>query len=370
MAEDAWWNVVARQAQGGPAPLRRRERAVSVVLAVLVQLAFIFIWVRETHVDAPRGRSGSRGVVQMRLWSLAGTPPRGAIHPNARRATRTPAPAKETPRRAPKSEGIDMDRPWVLPPPPVRTPEEPKKAEPEEPPAMSERDVEEFNRQWAQLQGDMKQKALDDAEHHELKVDLSATTKTYQKFGPAQPGPADQDRKIDAAPHRRADDNSMFAGELCVSRAGSDGELLLALPCIGDNYTTDFGWQSRVHAPKRGEPMAGALDPTGRVMVRNYPFSTETLTAFEEAQAELHKIQVTMRMIYLPDLKVPIQLLSRDDRVGAISAQAFPSEHELAVYLSEWAANVHRWTTHENPDNASAAALYSAPVVRSNAAQN
>jgi len=369
MAEDAWWNSVARQAQGGLAPLRKRERGVSAVLAVLVQLAFIIIWVKETHVDAPRGRSGARGVVEMRLWSSAGTPGRGTIHPNARKTTPTPAPAKEMARREPKSESIDMDRPWVPPSFPVRTPEEPKNTEPEEPPAMSQREIEEFKRQWAQLEGDMKQKALDDAEHHELKQDLSETTRPFQMFGSAPPGPADQDRKIDAPRRRPADDNSMFAGELCVSRAGSDGELLLALPCIGDNYTTDFGWQSRVHAPKRGEPLPGYVNSTDRVMVHNYKFSAETLAAFEEAQAELYKIQVTMRMVYLPDLKVPIQLLSRDDRVGAISAQAFPSEHELAIYLSEWAGNVHRWTTNENSGNAPATVLPSAPIVHSNAAE-
>jgi len=361
-ADDAWWNAVARQAQGGLAPPRKRERSVSAVLAVLVQLAFIIIWVKETRVDAPRGRSGSRGVIEMRLWSLAGTSPRGTIHPNARRTTPTPAPAKDKARAAPKRESIDMDQPWVPPPFPIRTPEEPKNVEREEPPAMSEREVEEFKRQWEQLQGDMRQNALDDAMHHELKQDLSETTRPFQKFGSPPPGLANQDRKIDAPRRSPADDNSMFAGELCVSRAGSDGELLLALPCIGDNYTTDYGWQSRVHAPKRGESMPVSVDPTGRVMVRNHMFSAETLAAFEEAQAELRKIQVTMRMVYLPDLKVPIQLLSRDDRIGAISAQAFPSEHELALYLSEWAANVHRWTTHENAGNAPGAALSSAPV--------
>lgn len=357
MAEDAGWIAVARQAQGGWRPTSRRARSLGALLAILVQLVFILIWVKQTRVDAPRGRSGARGVVEMRLWSLSGSRPRDTIHPNARRTPALPAPPKPAVHPTPNTESINVDRPWEPPPIPLRAPEEPKKVEPEEAPAMSDREVEEFKRQWAQLQGDMQQKVLEDAEHHELKRDLSETNRPFQKFGNAVPGPADQDRKMDA-PHRRpADDNSMFAGELCVSRAGANGELMLALPCIGDNYVTDYGWQGRVHAPARGEPLPGSVDPNGRVMVRSHKFSAETLAAFDEAQSELHKIQVTMRMVFLPDLKEPIQLLSRDDRVGAISAQAFPSEHELAMYLSEWASNVQRWTAYEHAAKASAVGL-------------
>jgi hypothetical protein len=139
-------------------------------------------------------------------------------------------------------------------------------------------------------------------------------------------------------------DSSIFAGELCVTSAGGEAEIQLALPCVGDNYVTDFSWHERVRAPKRGELTSRTVDPTGRVYVRNFAYAPDTVAAFDEATAELGKIQVTVRMVYLPDLRFPIQLLSRDNRVGAIAAEAFSSEAELAAYLRTWAGNVRRWT--------------------------
>jgi hypothetical protein len=336
----------AHPAQDGFPPRKKRERAAIAVLAVMMQVAFIAIWVKGTHADASSGHSGPPGVFVMRYFPMTGTAP-GTIHPNARRAKPAPAPAKQVPRVAPKSESITTEQPIV--PPIIPKPEEPKSPPPDEAPPMSAREIEEFNRQWAQLQSDVKQKALDAAERHELKMDLSETNRPFQKFTDTPPAGVDRDRNTDMPRHRSEDDNSMFAGELCVSRAGPDGELSLAMPCTRDDYVTDYGWQSRVHAPDRGAPVPGTFDSSSRVIVSNYKFSAETLAAFQAAQGELYKIQVTIRMVYLPELKVPIQLMSRDNSIGAISVQAFPSEVDLAAYLVEWAGNVHRWTTHENP---------------------
>ena len=253
------------------------------MLALLVQVAFIIIWVTQMRVDKPRGRPRSGGVVELRLWSMAGTPPR-TIHPNARRTKPAPAPAKEIPR---ESETIHTEQPVL--PPVIPKPEEPKNPPPEEAPTMSEREIEEFNRQWAQLQGDIKQKALDDAEHHELKMDMSETDRPFQKFSATPSASIDQDKKNETPRRGPTAEESMFAGELCVSRAGRDGEFSLAMPCVGDNFVTDYGWQSRVHAPNRGEPSPGTLDSTNRVIVSNYRFSAETLAAFQDAQRELFR---------------------------------------------------------------------------------
>ena len=66
-----------------------------------------------------------------------------------------------------------------------------------------------------------------------------------------------------------------------------------------------------------------------------------------------------MRMVYLPDLRYPFQLLSRDHNAGAIGAEAFATEAEMAAYLDSWADNVRRWTAPHAP--APAAAPSTAP---------
>jgi len=336
MAETATWEIVARRAQGAPARPNRRVRGLSVALALLAHLVLIVLLLRHAHPDAPR-RGGAGGVRMLRLYPLVGT-----IHPDARRSPARPVPPQPRP-PTPAAPTLDLPRLPLPELPPAK--EEAPKAEAQPPeateaPPMTEREIEEFKRQWAQLQGETAQQALKDAQHHGLRQDLGER-QPLLKFGPA-----DADRKSEPARRAPAEENSMFAGELCVTRAGRNGELALALPCLGDGYVTDFGWTARVHAPVRGEPLSGAFDPGGRVMVRNHAFSAETVAAFEDAQVQLRRIQVTLRMVYLPDLASPIQLLSRDDRARALSAQAFPDEHELAAYLREWAANVRRWMDH------------------------
>lgn len=314
----------------------RGARGLAAALAILLQLGFLLLWANQHHLAARRSGGGQRGRL-LTLWSIPLST--SAIHPNAKRKDSPPTPA------APATQvEAAQDRPWLPTPipPPAPPPEAPKTPAVEEAPPMSEREAEEFRRQWAQLQGDVTKKAIDDADHAGLRRDLRDLNQPLVRFGPAEP-----DNKPDTSRRPPDESNSMFAGELCVSHAGTDGELSLALPCIGDGYRTDYGWRARVHAPDRGDPLPGALDPNGRVMVRNHAFSPEVLAAFEDAQIVLRRIQVTVRLIYLPDLRQSIQLLSRDDRAGAISAQAFPSEHELAVYLHEWADNVRRWTDRE-----------------------
>ncbi len=341
MVEVAAWGPGNGSPPGRLAAPDRRARAVSALLAILVQLVFVLVWVKETHGGAPRRRAGARGIVEMQLWTMAGGAPAGTIHPNARPNARNAAP-KKTPAPAP------VEQPWAPPPSLLQPPEPPRPVEPVQPP-MSAREIEEFNRQWAQLQGDMKQRVLDDARHHGLKQGPGESDQPLQKFAQADPTPSAADQASAAARPRPSDDDSMFAGELCVTRAGGEDAPALALPCIGDGYTTDYGWESRVHAPRRGEPMPTTVDPVGRVMVRQHEFGAATLAALAQAQAELYKIQVTVRLVYVPDLKQPIQLLAREDRARAMSVQAFRSEEDLAAYLNEWAANVRRWTAYRGP---------------------
>lgn len=338
MAEGAAPIAAAGRPVRGLAPPGPRARTVSALLAILVQLVFVIIWVRDSGGRATRGRAGSRGTVELQLWTLAGTVPPGTIHPDARRAPRA-KPAKPAPPALPS---------WSIPVPALPKPEEAKPPEAEEPAPMSPHDADEFRRQWAQLQDDLQHKALDDAQHHGLQQDPGDAVRPLQRFGAAPPGPAEASRKPEAPRPQPGNDDSMFAGELCVSRGGGGEDApVLALPCLGEGYTTDYGWESRVHAPRRGEPMPLAMDPGGRVAVRNHRFAAQTEAALDQARAELYRIGVTVRLVYLPDLKQPIELLSRDDRARALSAQVFASEEELARYLNEWAGNVRRWTAYQ-----------------------
>lgn len=347
MSESAIWDEVAQRARGGLEPPNRRVRASGVALAILAHLLLILLLLQHAKLDAPR-RGG--GIRILQLWPLAGVAP-GTIHPNARKTPPRPAPTVPKP-RPPEPNTPNPELPVPAPPLPPQVPEEPKKPEPTEvePPPMTQREIDEFKRQWAQMQGEITKQALDEAQRHGLKQDLSDLRRP-QKFGPV-----DDDRTQEAARHAPAESDSMFAGELCVSRAGADNERALALPCIGDGYVTDFGWVGRVHAPVRGDPLTARLEPGGHVIVRNHEFSAETVAAFNEAQAQLGRIQVTLRMVYVPELRAPLQLLSRDDRAHAIAAQAFSSEHELALYLREWAGNVERWMAFEHPQARPAAA--------------
>lgn len=326
----------ARPARGLPPP-GHRTRAASALLAVLVQLFFLLIWLRDTG-GVPRGRTGSAGAEAIQWLTLAGGSP-GTIHPDARRTARA-APKKLPAPPAPPAPA------WSIPLPTLQKPEAPKQPAPE-PEPMSASDADDFRRQWAQLQDDLQHKALDDAQHHGLKQDLADTVRPLQRFGAAPPGPAEAERRPEAPRPKPGNDDSMFAGELCVSRGTGEDAPVLALPCLGDGYTTDYGWEARVHAPRRGDPMSLAIDPGGRVAVHEHRFTAETQAALENARTELYKIGVTVRLVYLPELKQPIQLLARDDRARAISAQVFTSEEELARYLNEWAGNVHRWTAYQ-----------------------
>ena len=217
---------------------------------------------------------------------------------------------------------------------------------------MSQKDADDFRRQWAQMEGEVQKDALDKINHVKLSVDTEQQARE-RRSEMAQQRDSDkplqtvmQERGQMTEHHNRPDalDGSILAGELCVSGSGGDGQVQLALPCVGDNYITDYSWYTRVKAPQRGPVNYRPVDPNGRVSVRNYNFAPATLTAFADATTQLHKIQVSIRMVYLPDLRMPLQLLSRDDSVGAIGVEAFGSEQELAEYLRTWADNVRKWT--------------------------
>ena len=331
----------------------RRARTAGALLAVLWELALIFIWVHQTHVDSPWGKSGiPDAVVAMQYFPMAGEPqhaPRPARKPAAKRPKPTPVPPINT-----------ITLPAPLPSPPIP----PAKAEPPpEPPPMSDAAAAEFRRQWAQLQGDLKQQALEDARHHGLKVEPadaarqrdSEMAKLRDRDKPLQTVQQERGQRSEHA-NRQDSDGDILAGELCVTGSGRDGDVQVALPCIGDNYTIDFGWYARVHAPKRGDPDYRPIDPNGHVFVRQYPFAPATLAAFDDAFEQLGKIQVTIRMVYLPDLRFPFQLVSRDRRASAVGAEAFASEAELAQYLQTWADNVRRWNAPRPGDSAAPAA--------------
>jgi hypothetical protein len=343
------WTSLVRPAGGNFTLVGRRERATGALLAALVQLALIVMWVKQTHVDSPWARSGiPDAVVDIQYF-----PPSAAS--GVRRSGPRPAKAPlSVPTVTPPLNTITLSLPREPPVEPPKPVEEPQIAKQRE---MSEHDAAEFRRQWAQLQDDMQKKALDDATHHNLKTETrerarqldSEMAKVRESDKPIQTVLREHGQQSEHDSRQDAIDGSIFAGELCVTGSRGEADVQIALPCMGENFVTDFSWYARLRAPKRGEPSYHPVDPNSRVYVREFKFSPATLAAFEDASVQLRKIQVTMRMVYLPDLRYPLQLLSRDNNAGAIGAEAFGSEAELAAYLQNWADNVRRWTAPRTP---------------------
>ena len=334
--------------------LGRRERSTSVLLALALELAFLALWITQTHRDNPWAKSGipdAQFDIQYipMMHAPSGGPRTGK---NAARKAPPPAPAPTITPTENIAKFVPKPAPVEAPPPPAPKEEEPPK--PEEAPKekeMSAAEAEEFRRQWAALNDDLQKKALDNARHDNLRAPEepprqqrdSEMAKLRERDKPIQTVLAEHGQRAEHTARQDAIDGSIFAGELCVSGARGDSDVQIALPCVGDNFVTDFGWYARLRAPKRGEPSYRPIDPKGRVYVREYRFRPETLAAFADAEVELRRIQVTMRMVYLPDLRYPLQLLSRDNNAGAIGAEAFATESELADYLRHWADNVRRW---------------------------
>ncbi len=334
----------------------RRERAAGALLAVLLQVTLIAIWIRQTHVDSPWARSGiPDAVVDIQYFPPFAAAPRPAA---PRRAKPPPTPAI-----TPPVNTITL----AVPPAPAPAPPEPPVPEKPVPaqPEMSERDAAEFRRQWAQLQDDMQKKALDAAAHHNLKTETreearqrdSEMARVRDRDKPLQTLQQERGQQTEHTNRRDSLDGSILDGELCVTGSRAEGDVQIALPCMGDNFVTDFGWYARLHAPKRGEPSYRPVDPNGRVYVRNYTFAPATRASFEAAAAQLRKIPVTIRMVYLPDLRFPFQLLSRDNNAGAIGAEAFATEAEMAAYLDNWADNVRHWNLPRAPEGGAAPAV-------------
>ena len=348
-AHAAHWTSLVRPAAGNFTLIGRRERATGALLAVVVQLALIAMWVTQTHVDSPWARSGiPDAVVDIQYFSPSAAPA-------ARRSTSPRAKAPATvPTVIPPPNTITLELPRE---PPVEPPKPAEAPQTRRQPEMSERDAAEFRRQWAQLQDDMQKKALEDAAHHNLKTETreqarqrdSEMAKVRESDKPIRTVLREHGQQTEHDSRQDAIDGSIFAGELCVTGSRGQEDVQIALPCMGENFVTDFSWYARLRAPKRGEPSYRPVDPNGRVYVREYGFSPATLAAFEDASVQLRKIQVTMRMVYLPDLRYPLQLLSRDNNAGAIGAEAFSTEAELAAYLQNWADNVRRWTAPRTP---------------------
>jgi hypothetical protein len=341
--------MLVRPASGNFRLNGRPERAISAALALLLELALIVMWVKQTHMDSPWARSGiPDAVVDIQYF-----PPLPAS--GARRSGPRPAkPRPTTPAITPPNT-ITITPPRELPVEPPKPVEEPPVRKQ---PDMTEREADEFRRQWAQLNDDMQKKALEDNAHHNLKTESreqarlldSEMSKVRDRDKPLQTVQRERGQQAEHTSRQDALDGSIFAGELCVTGSRGQGDVQIALPCMGENFVTDFSWYARLRAPKRGEPSYRPVDPNGRVYVRQYQFSPATLAAFEDATVQLRKIQVTMRMVYLPDLRYPLQLLSRDNNAGAIGAEAFTSEEELADYLRNWADNVRRWTAPRAAD--------------------
>jgi hypothetical protein len=329
------------------------------VLAALVfELAFIALWITQTHRDNPWAKSGIPDAqFDIQYIPMMQVSPRAAG--GGPRTGKAPARKPPPPEVRPTITLTDTVTKFVpqeapaQPPPPPPQEEVPKQKE------MTEAEAAEFRRQWAALNNDLQKQALDNARHDNLKNDTepakvrdSEMAKVRERDKPIQTVMEEHGQRAQHTARQDAIDGSILAGELCVSGARGDSDVQIALPCVGDNFVTDFGWYARLKAPKRGEPSYRPIDPHGRVFVRQYAFRPETLAAFEDATAQLGKIQVTIRMVYLPDLHYPIQLLSRDNNAGAIGAEAFATEAELAAYLRTWADNVRRWTAERGPAGA------------------
>jgi hypothetical protein len=347
----AQWNWLVRPVAGELRLVGRRERGAGALLAILLQVTLLWVWIRQTHVDSPWSRSGiPDAVVDIQYFApLTAAAPR---QPGPRRAPKLPP----APTITPEVNTITIPVPQPAPLPAEPQPPVEEKPVPRQP-EMSERDAAEFRRQWSQLQDDMQKKAVDAAAHHNLKTETreearqrdSEMAKLRDRDKPLETVQRERGQQTDHTNRPDSLDGNIFDGELCVTGSRAQDDVQIALPCMGDNFVTDFSWYSRLRAPKRGEPSYRPVDPNGHVYVRNYVYSPATRASFEAATVELRKIQVTMRMVYLPDLRYPFQLLSRDNNAGAIGAEAFATEAEMAAYLDNWADNVRRWTTPRVP---------------------
>ncbi len=290
----------------------------------------------------------AQGVFEMQLSPMAATQRRSARYADSQAPEVAPTAvdeevaAKVRALLARSLETITQLAPQKMP---VQSPRAQRNGEPEGRTRLSDRDAAEFSRQWAQLQDELQKKAIDDVGQHHVTFDAGEMGQLRQKDKSVQSALAERGQISTSTRERESVDSSIFAGELCVTSASGQSDIQLALPCVGDNYIADFSWHARVHAPKRGEPGMRQVDPTGRVFVQNFAFAPATLAAYRTAAAELAKIQVSVRMVYLPELRLPIQLLSRDNRVGAIAAEAFSTEDELAAYLRAWTESVRRWAS-------------------------
>lgn len=357
-ADAAHWTSLVRPLRGNFALSGRRERAISAVLAAALELALIFMWIKQTHIDSPWARSGIPDAV----YDIQYIPVDGTQQRISKAPAKPAVPKEPAPTITPNADTITL---WVPPKEPVAPPPKPEPMP--EPRTLSQDQAEEFKRQWAQMQGELQKEAVDKVNHVKLAVDgeqqakerHSEMAQLREREKPLQTVLQEHGQKTDRENRLDALDGSILAGELCVTGGRGDADMQVALPCVGDNYITDYSWYTRVRAPQRGEINTRPIDPNGRVSVRRYTFKPATQAAFEDATEQLHKIQVTIRMVYLPELRMPLQLLSRDDSVGAIGAEAFASEEELAAYLQTWADNVRRWTA---PRNGAPAPSDAAPV--------
>lgn len=343
----------------------RRQRVAGVVLALLVEVAFVVMWITQTKLHgAPAHAGNPDAYLVLNLLPLEGSGGGGKSGPgpHRKRPARTPAKdkaANDQKRKETKAPQV-IPAPNVITQPPLEKPPEqapeqppeqpkeppaPEKKEPEEITVLSGKAADDFARQWSQLQNDIQKRAIEDVGRQHPKLENSEMAQTSPRDKAIQDQLAEHGQKSTDRRPESLSEESIFAGELCVTGTKGERDIQLALPCVGNDYITDFGWYSRVRAPKRGETMPRPVDPAGRVFVRNHVFGPATMAAFEEASAELSKIEVTVRMVYLPDLRYPIQLLSRDHRANAVAVEAFSTEEELADYLRQWAGNVHRWTT-------------------------
>lgn len=345
-AAQGHWTYVAHRAQGEFTLVSKRARRGSAVLALALQLALVVMWVLQTRVDAPPPRSG-RASAPIQYLLMPSASPQGKLAIAKTQATKAAKPRK--PVVTPPEDTITL--PQTQP-----TPVEPP-TPPEDPPAprtlsMSEQQAAEFRRQWAQMQSDTQKKTIAEASHDGLRLEQERRNqerdlemaKLRERDKSLQTVLEEHGQRPDPRQRRDNTEGSILDGELCVTGGGGERDLRIALPCLGANFITDFSWYARLHAPKRGEPSYRPLEPGGRVYVQKFAYSPDTLAAFAEATEQLQKIQVSIRMAYLPELRMPHQLLSRDSRAGAFGAEAFATEAEMAAYLRTWADNVRRWT--------------------------